>query len=361
MRPTTGSWVATPARSRAGLAGWLDLDEGQRALDVGLRAGRPDRAARRPARRRPRRRRRPVRALRRRCRARLPGVDVRLGTADSLPFDDDTFDVTAACLVVHFMPDPVAGLAEMARVTRPGGWVAATVWDLAGSRAPMWPVWEAFGVKVRPGGLAEEHLPAGTQGELRRMLEAAGIQHVETVEMPVTVTHAELRGVVGALPRGRRADRRGARRARPRRPTARRGPVPRPARRGAVRPHRGGVRRPWPGHLTVAFRGRTVGCAIPRAGVRWCRHDAQPAPPSLPQRGLRLSRPPRCGVWRVPVAPSADRGTAMTHLSNTANRPGRQPDAVRPLHAVRARRRARPHLADQEGRAGAALALHRPA
>ncbi|PKH42830.1 Ubiquinone/menaquinone biosynthesis C-methylase UbiE [Nocardioides alpinus] len=122
------------------------------------------------------------------CGARFPGVDVRQGTADSLPFDDDTFDLAAAGLVVHFMPDPVAGLTEMARVTRAGGWVAATVWDLAGSRAPMWPVWEAFGV-IRPGGLAEERLPAGTDGELRRMFEAAGLRDVEAAEMPVTVTH----------------------------------------------------------------------------------------------------------------------------------------------------------------------------
>ncbi len=122
------------------------------------------------------------------CSSRFPAVDVRQGTADSLPHDDDTFDLAAACLVVHFMPDPVAGLTEMARVTRGDGWVAATVWDLAGARAPMWPVWAAFG-EIRPGGLAEEHLPAGTAGELRRMFEAAGIRDVEAAEMPVTVTH----------------------------------------------------------------------------------------------------------------------------------------------------------------------------
>ena len=42
-----------------------------------------------------------------------------------LPFDDDAFDAAVAQLVVHFMTDPVAGLTEMARVTRPGGLVAA--------------------------------------------------------------------------------------------------------------------------------------------------------------------------------------------------------------------------------------------
>src|SRR3954451_9260233 len=53
------------------------------------------------------------------CRARLPEVDVRRATAEQLPFRDDEFDVALANLVVHFMGDPVAGVAEMARVTRP--------------------------------------------------------------------------------------------------------------------------------------------------------------------------------------------------------------------------------------------------
>src|SRR5689334_12904871 len=77
------------------------------------------------------------------ARERLPGVDVREGTADPLPYDDDTFDATLANLVVNFMPDPVAGLAEMGRVTRPGGTVAATVWDFGGERAPLSPFWSA--------------------------------------------------------------------------------------------------------------------------------------------------------------------------------------------------------------------------
>src|SRR5689334_8386669 len=69
-------------------------------------------------------------------RDRWPGVDTRLGVAEALPWPDDSFDCAAAQLVVHFLTDPVAGLAEMARVTRPGGTVAATVWDFAGGTAP---------------------------------------------------------------------------------------------------------------------------------------------------------------------------------------------------------------------------------
>ena len=46
-------------------------------------------------------------------RARYPGVDVREAPAEQLPFPNDVFDVALAQLVVHFMKDPVAGLAEM--------------------------------------------------------------------------------------------------------------------------------------------------------------------------------------------------------------------------------------------------------
>src|SRR5689334_16094595 len=66
------------------------------------------------------------------ARARLPGVDVRLAAAESLPFEDGSFDAALAQLVVHFMREPVAGLREMARVTRVGGAVAASVWDYRG-------------------------------------------------------------------------------------------------------------------------------------------------------------------------------------------------------------------------------------
>src|ERR1700761_7299440 len=58
---------------------------------------------------------------------RLPNVDVRRGIVEQLPFPDDNFDLTLAQLVVHFMADPARGISEMARVTRPGGLVAACV------------------------------------------------------------------------------------------------------------------------------------------------------------------------------------------------------------------------------------------
>src|SRR5512132_3982350 len=74
---------------------------------------------------------------------RHPGVDVRLATAEELPFGDGEFDAALAQLVVHFMSDPVAGLREMGRVTRRGGVVAACVWDHEGGTGPLGAFWDA--------------------------------------------------------------------------------------------------------------------------------------------------------------------------------------------------------------------------
>ncbi|MEP7225039.1 MAG: class I SAM-dependent methyltransferase, partial [Actinomycetota bacterium] len=71
------------------------------------------------------------------ARERHPGVRVERASAEHLPFADQAFDAALAQLVVHFMADPVAGLREMARVTRKHGVVAACVWDHAGGQGPL--------------------------------------------------------------------------------------------------------------------------------------------------------------------------------------------------------------------------------
>lgn len=77
------------------------------------------------------------------CRARVPGADVRLAGAEELPFADEAFDRSLAQLVVNFMSDPRRGVAEMRRVTRPGGVVAAAVWDYAGEMTMLRTFWDA--------------------------------------------------------------------------------------------------------------------------------------------------------------------------------------------------------------------------
>ena len=77
------------------------------------------------------------------ARAKVPGARVLVGSAEALPFDDDEFDVTLAQLVVNFLDDPAAGVAEMARATRRGGVVGACVWDYAGGMTLLRTFWEA--------------------------------------------------------------------------------------------------------------------------------------------------------------------------------------------------------------------------
>lgn len=59
---------------------------------------------------------------------RFPDVDARQGAAEDLPWPDESFDAALAQLVVAFMSDAQAGVAEMRRAVRPGGVVAVCMW-----------------------------------------------------------------------------------------------------------------------------------------------------------------------------------------------------------------------------------------
>jgi SAM-dependent methyltransferase len=113
---------------------------------------------------------------------RYPDVDIRRANAEDLPFEDDTFDVAIAQLVVHFMSDAVAGLREMKRVTRPGGAVAACVWDYAGDRAPISPFWIAAR-RLDPAVEDESNLAGARAGHLRELLTAAGLDAIEETDL----------------------------------------------------------------------------------------------------------------------------------------------------------------------------------
>lgn len=122
-------------------------------------------------------------------RDRFPGVDVHSGAAEDLPFPDDRFDVTLAQLVVHFMTDPVAGLSEMARVTRPGGLVAASVWDHATGGGPLATFWRAVR-DIDPHARDESELAGSRRGHLAELCEEAGLDKVESTSLTVTVGFA---------------------------------------------------------------------------------------------------------------------------------------------------------------------------
>jgi SAM-dependent methyltransferase len=119
-------------------------------------------------------------------RDRFPELDVQRGAAERLPFADGTFDAALAQLVVHFMADPVAGLAEMGRVTRPGGLVAACVWDHAGGGAPLATFWRAVH-DIDPHARDEAELAGAREGHLAELCEAAGLDHIEPASLTVSV------------------------------------------------------------------------------------------------------------------------------------------------------------------------------
>jgi SAM-dependent methyltransferase len=122
------------------------------------------------------------------ARERNPGVDVRLAPAEQLPFGDGAFDAALAQLVVHFMADPVAGLRDMARVTKPGGAVTACVWDHAGGQGPLGVFWRAVH-ELDPGAQDESGLAGAREGHLAELFAAAGVHDVEETLLAVDVEH----------------------------------------------------------------------------------------------------------------------------------------------------------------------------
>jgi SAM-dependent methyltransferase len=123
------------------------------------------------------------------ARRRHPGVEVVLAGAEDLPFEDGAFDAALAQLVVSFMSDPVAGLAEMRRVTRAGGIVAACVWDYAGGTSPLAPFWSAV-AELDPGARDESGLAGAREGQLAALFESAGLDDVVGDQLWVQVEHA---------------------------------------------------------------------------------------------------------------------------------------------------------------------------
>lgn len=100
-------------------------------------------------------------------------VTYHKGDATVLPFERHRFDAAVMALVVFFVPDPAAGVAEMARVVRPGGWVSAYAWDVLGGGFPFAPIWE----EIRAAGvdpLLPPNPSAGNMDSLHRLWTAAG-------------------------------------------------------------------------------------------------------------------------------------------------------------------------------------------
>ena len=120
--------------------------------------------------------------------ARTSGDRVRfqVGDAQELQLPDATFDKTLSLLVMNFIPDPAKALGQMIRVTRPGGIVAAAVWDYGDGMEMLRVFWdEAVALDPSIDARDERHMPLCRRGELAALWNAQGLRHVE--EQPIAV------------------------------------------------------------------------------------------------------------------------------------------------------------------------------
>jgi SAM-dependent methyltransferase len=125
------------------------------------------------------------------ARSRLPGsvAEYTRGDAMALPFPDKTFDVATMALVIFFVPEPARGVAEMVRVVRAGGVIAAYAWDLTRGGFPLEPIWDEMrALDVPP--VQPPSASASRMEEMRKLWTEAGLDAVETKEINVERTFA---------------------------------------------------------------------------------------------------------------------------------------------------------------------------
>jgi SAM-dependent methyltransferase len=137
--------------------------------------------------------------------ARERNADRRVGfevaDAAKLPFEDGSFDVAASGLVLNFLADPAEAAGEMVRVVRPGGTVAAYVWDYAGGMQLIRCLWDAA-VALDPGAAQLDEgrrFPLCSPDALAELFGGAGLAEVETWAIEVPTVFSDFEDVWGPL------------------------------------------------------------------------------------------------------------------------------------------------------------------
>ncbi len=114
----------------------------------------------------------------------------RQGDAQALPFADDSFDVAVMALVIAFVPDPTKAVAEMARVVRPGGWLATYMWDLPSGGSPTGP----FTTGLQSLSIDYAMPPSvafSRHDSMRALWEQAGLEAIDTRAIRVPVVFSD--------------------------------------------------------------------------------------------------------------------------------------------------------------------------
>jgi len=111
-------------------------------------------------------------------------VELAVGDAMALPYEDARFDVAVMALVLFFVPDPNKGAAELARVTKPGGVVASYTWDILRGGTPTQPMWDELQALGKPA-VRPPSSDVSRFEVLKTLWAEAGIRDVETRELVV--------------------------------------------------------------------------------------------------------------------------------------------------------------------------------
>jgi len=115
-------------------------------------------------------------------------VRVRQGDAEALPFADGIFDAALSQLVLQFVADPAAALAEMRRVVRPGGTVAAAVWNSGGGMPHQRMFWDTAAMLDPTAATLRARTfrrPMTRRGDLKTGFTRAGLLDVEEAEVTI--------------------------------------------------------------------------------------------------------------------------------------------------------------------------------
>jgi SAM-dependent methyltransferase len=132
----------------------------------------------------------PSSSFRDECAARHPGVIVKLGRAESIPFGADTVDHAMAQLVLHFVSEPHEAAREMVRVVRPGGRVSACVWDFAEGMEMLRGFWDAALVLDPDAPDEARTLRFGRPGEIAELFASVGIDDIVESTLSAASTYA---------------------------------------------------------------------------------------------------------------------------------------------------------------------------
>jgi ubiquinone/menaquinone biosynthesis C-methylase UbiE len=123
-----------------------------------------------------------------------PRIKIRQADACDLPFEDGSFDRALSLLVLHFVPEAGKAVSEMRRVVRPGGTVAAAVWDHLGGMPAMRMMVDTVAALGEGGRQFRDRYcfqPMMQPGEMKRTFADQGLSDVMETQLMIRMTYRD--------------------------------------------------------------------------------------------------------------------------------------------------------------------------